>query len=269
MKFARHAAFGHSAAAPRKNSDTMSTLSRRSFLAASAALAAAPALGAVPASGDVDVAIVGAGAAGIAAARRVAAAKRRFALLEAGNRIGGRCVTDTTIFGVPFDLGAHWIHNPDGNPLAQASPSRARHLSGAARADWCASVRAMRATPSWKISWPRWCARIAPSPMPAAPRRMWRRRRCRAISATGRERSNSCSGPMRCGKDLDGGLRHRSRPRRRARHRRILPAGLWRAAREACRRSAGAAGDAGHTHRHGTAAASTSRRRKASCAHAR
>ncbi len=64
----------------------MSTFSRRSFLAASAALVAAPALGAVPASGEVDVVIVGAGAAGIAAARRVAAANRRFALLEAGSR---------------------------------------------------------------------------------------------------------------------------------------------------------------------------------------
>ncbi len=95
----------------------MLTLNRRSFLAASAALAAAPALGAVPASGEVDVVIVGAGAAGIAAARRVAAAKQRFALLEAGSAIGGRCVTDTRIFGMPYDLGAHWMHNPDSNPL--------------------------------------------------------------------------------------------------------------------------------------------------------
>jgi monoamine oxidase len=100
----------------------MSTHSRRSFLAAFAALAAAPALGAVPASGDVEVVIVGAGAAGIAAARRVAAAKRGFALLEAGSVIGGRCVTDNKIFGVPYDLGAHWIHNPDRNPLSKLAP---------------------------------------------------------------------------------------------------------------------------------------------------
>ena len=99
----------------------MSSLSRRSFLAASAAFAAAPALGAVPYGSDVDVVIIGAGAAGIAAARRVAAANRRFALIEAGNRIGGRCVTDTKIFGVPYDLGAHWMHNPDSNPLVAAA----------------------------------------------------------------------------------------------------------------------------------------------------
>jgi monoamine oxidase len=97
----------------------MSPLSRRSFLAATAALAAAPALGAVGGLGEVDVVIIGAGAAGIAAARRVAAANKRFALIEAADRIGGRCATDTKIFGVPYDLGAHWIHNPDSNPLAK------------------------------------------------------------------------------------------------------------------------------------------------------
>ena len=52
----------------------MSALSRRSFIAASAAVAAGPSLGATTSSGEVDIAIIGAGAAGIAAARKVAAA---------------------------------------------------------------------------------------------------------------------------------------------------------------------------------------------------
>lgn len=102
----------------------MSSLSRRSLLnsllAAGAATAAWPVLGA-NAAGEVDVVIIGAGAAGIAAARRVTAANKRFALLEAGPRLGGRCATDSKIFGVPYDLGAHWIHNPDSNPLAKAA----------------------------------------------------------------------------------------------------------------------------------------------------
>jgi monoamine oxidase len=97
------------------------SLNRRNFIAGSAAIASAPALGAVSASGETDVAIVGAGAAGIAAARKVAAAGRRFALIEASDRVGGRCVTDTRTFGVPFDRGAHWIHMPDINPLAKLS----------------------------------------------------------------------------------------------------------------------------------------------------
>jgi monoamine oxidase len=113
--------------------DILLMLSRRSFLASSAAVAAAPALGAVPASGEVDVAIVGAGAAGIAAARRVAAANARFALLEAGNGIGGRCVTDVKIFGMPFDLGAHWIRNPDRNPLSRLAPKAAFDIYSAPR----------------------------------------------------------------------------------------------------------------------------------------
>jgi monoamine oxidase len=78
-----------------------------------------PALGAPTASGETDVVIVGAGAAGIAAARRIAAGGRRYILVEAANRAGGRCVTDTAIFGVPFDLGAHWIYAPDINPVTK------------------------------------------------------------------------------------------------------------------------------------------------------
>ncbi len=97
----------------------MTALTRRSFLAAAAASAAAPAFGAGPIRGEVDIVVVGAGAAGIAAARRIAAANRRVALLEATERIGGRCFTDTSTFGVPFDRGAHWIHTPDLNPVAR------------------------------------------------------------------------------------------------------------------------------------------------------
>jgi monoamine oxidase len=122
MKFAAPRGFGQSGPAHVNHSDTMPRLSRRSFLAGSTALLAAPALRASAEDADVDVVIVGAGAAGIAAARRVHAGKARFALFEAGQRIGGRCVTDTALFGVPFDLGAHWMHNPGGNPLAALAP---------------------------------------------------------------------------------------------------------------------------------------------------
>jgi monoamine oxidase len=104
------------------HSDTMSRLSRRSFLAASALLAARPAFAAKPSGEDADVIVVGAGAAGIAAARRLAADKVRVLVFEAQDRIGGRCITDTKTFAMPFDLGAHWIHNPDSNPLLAAAP---------------------------------------------------------------------------------------------------------------------------------------------------
>ncbi|HXX04095.1 MAG TPA: NAD(P)/FAD-dependent oxidoreductase [Xanthobacteraceae bacterium] len=103
----------------------MPGVSRRSFLAASAALAARPAFGAVSrSSAEVDVVIVGAGAAGIAAARRIAAAGRKFVLLEATDHVGGRCITETHTFGVAYDRGAHWIHAPDFNPLTKLTPRR-------------------------------------------------------------------------------------------------------------------------------------------------
>jgi monoamine oxidase len=106
----------------------MKRLSRRSFLAASAALAAGPALAAprqapAPApdtrAANAEVVIIGAGAAGIAAARRLGAAGKRCVVFEAADAIGGRCITDTRTFGVPYDRGAHWIYAADINPLAK------------------------------------------------------------------------------------------------------------------------------------------------------
>ena len=99
--------------------ETMSVLSRRRFLAAATAFSAARPAFAQNLPGDKDVVIIGAGAAGIAAARKVQAAGRSVAVLEATDHVGGRCVTDTTTFGVPFDRGAHWIHSPDVNPVAK------------------------------------------------------------------------------------------------------------------------------------------------------
>jgi monoamine oxidase len=61
-----------------------------------------------------DVAIIGAGAAGIAAARKLVAAGRRVVVLEARNRVGGRAVVDTSL-GVPADLGAAWLHFAEAN----------------------------------------------------------------------------------------------------------------------------------------------------------
>src|SRR5262245_66259653 len=111
----------------------MSRLSRRSFLAASAALIARPAVVRAQIAAEADVAIIGAGAAGIAAARRIAAANRRSVLFEASNRVGGRCFTDSTIFGVPFDLGAHWIHRPDSSSLIGSASTTGLDLYAAPR----------------------------------------------------------------------------------------------------------------------------------------
>ena len=64
----------------------------------------------------IDVVLIGAGGAGIAAARRLLAAGLNIQILEARARIGGRAVTDTATLGVPADLGAAWLHFADENP---------------------------------------------------------------------------------------------------------------------------------------------------------
>jgi monoamine oxidase len=105
----------------------MKPWTRRGVLAGFAALAAQPAHGQrrtqpsreAPQPSELDAIIIGAGAAGIAAARRLSAAGRSFTMIEASARVGGRCATDSRSFGVPFDRGAHWIYNPDSNPLTR------------------------------------------------------------------------------------------------------------------------------------------------------
>lgn len=66
---------------------------------------------------DYDAVVVGAGAAGIAATGALHSAGLKVICVEAANRIGGRAHTDTAIFGVPFDVGAHWLHNEHVNAL--------------------------------------------------------------------------------------------------------------------------------------------------------
>lgn len=65
---------------------------------------------------DVDVVIVGAGSAGLSAAKVLRAAGLSFKVLEAMDRIGGRAWTSSKHFGVPFDIGCAWLHAADRNP---------------------------------------------------------------------------------------------------------------------------------------------------------
>lgn len=116
-----------------KHSETMRGISRRTMLAGGASLIAAPALGAISRPTDVDVAIVGAGAAGIAAARRIAASGQRVVLIEAAPRVGGRCFTDTATFGFPYDRGARGLRSRASNPVAKLADSVKLDIEAAPR----------------------------------------------------------------------------------------------------------------------------------------
>ncbi|WP_333894394.1 flavin monoamine oxidase family protein [Mycolicibacterium gadium] len=98
-------------------------LSRRAFTLGCGALAASQLLPGCSSSDAPDgskerIVVIGAGMAGLAAARRLTDAGMDVTVVEARDRLGGRTWTDTTL-GVPIDLGAAWIHGPEGNPITE------------------------------------------------------------------------------------------------------------------------------------------------------
>lgn len=69
---------------------------------------------------SIDVAIVGAGAAGIAAAKRLQHAGVPALMIEARDRVGGRAHTIPAV-GDVIDLGCEWLHSADRNVLVKVA----------------------------------------------------------------------------------------------------------------------------------------------------
>jgi monoamine oxidase len=91
------------------------TMTRRSHLASLLATLAAPTT--LGAQTGRRVIVVGAGLAGLAAARDLVVAGAEVVVLEARDRIGGRIWTSRHWPDLPMDMGASWIHGVKGNPL--------------------------------------------------------------------------------------------------------------------------------------------------------
>jgi monoamine oxidase len=70
-----------------------------------------------------EIVIVGGGAAGIGAARRLAALGVEALLIEAGPRLGGRAHTHH-LEGMALDLGCAWLHSADRNPWVSIAAER-------------------------------------------------------------------------------------------------------------------------------------------------
>ncbi|HTQ34049.1 MAG TPA: NAD(P)/FAD-dependent oxidoreductase [Stellaceae bacterium] len=100
---------------------------------------------------EVDVAVIGAGSAGIAAARRLAQAGVSLLVLEARERVGGRAWTVEKA-GYPLDLGGEWLHSADRNLLSGIAAEQGFAIYRR-RPDWTTRLRNSGASPSEQAEW--------------------------------------------------------------------------------------------------------------------
>jgi len=77
--------------------------------------------------GDIEVAIIGGGAAGVAAGRHLHDAGIDCLIVEARNRLGGRAFTETHA-GCPIDLGCGWLHSADKNEWTAIAKAQGRTI---------------------------------------------------------------------------------------------------------------------------------------------
>lgn len=84
---------------------------------------------------DIEVAVIGGGAAGIAAARRLHSAGVSCLLVEARSRLGGRAWTIPGPGGTRLDLGCEWLHSGDKNPWTEIAEA-AGHVVDHSIAPW-------------------------------------------------------------------------------------------------------------------------------------
>src|SRR6266702_2360451 len=68
---------------------------------------------------EVDIAIIGAGAAGLGAAHALKDSGLSVIVLEARDRVGGRAHTIQAAPGITFDLGCGWLHSADQNTFVE------------------------------------------------------------------------------------------------------------------------------------------------------
>src|SRR5471030_3274368 len=80
------------------------------------------------ANSDTEVVIIGGGAAGIAAGRRLGKAAINCLVVEARSRLGGRAWTITDHSGFALDLGCGWLHSADRNPWVKIAETQGRSI---------------------------------------------------------------------------------------------------------------------------------------------
>src|SRR5215475_14213287 len=79
-------------------------------------------------SRDIETVIVGGGAAGVAAARRLHRAGIKALIVEARSRLGGRAWTVPGPSGSALDVGCGWLHSADRNPWVAIAEEQHRTI---------------------------------------------------------------------------------------------------------------------------------------------
>jgi monoamine oxidase len=117
---------------------------------------------------NVDIVVIGAGAAGIGAARQLAQSRVSTRVLEAGPRPGGRACTQE-IAGLSLDLGCGWMHSADRNGWVHIA--RDLHVEiDRSKAAWGAQFRNVDFSPdeqseAWR-AFDSWTRRLTDAPPP-------------------------------------------------------------------------------------------------------
>jgi monoamine oxidase len=93
-----------------------------------------------------DVVIIGAGAAGLGAAKTLSDMGISFVLIEAQSRVGGRAYVDQHTFGVPYDMGCHWLNYGRINPWVDYGKKNGFTVTNAHEDDYGLFVGKKKAT---------------------------------------------------------------------------------------------------------------------------
>ena len=95
-----------------------------------------------------DVVVIGAGAGGLGAARKLMKAGHSVLIVEAANRVGGRAWTQSESFGVPVDMGCSWISGAKKNRFAKMGRKKGFTLLDHTNVDTALFMDGRRATKS-------------------------------------------------------------------------------------------------------------------------